>query len=131
MSQAGCLIAEFDLQGNLLGHELLQLQQMTPDWHQHSLESLMNIATLKTQSKFEIREDAVIEIGRFWLPRIGVGIEDLSDTLKEYVVTPDHFSEEERNEYSHILSEWLTSGRYVFHWGQDFYVDAKGSVETS
>ncbi len=43
------------------------------------------------KSKYNLK-NAPIKIKRFWLPKIRVGIEDISDLMKEFVLNPSEFS---------------------------------------
>ena len=75
--------------------------------------------------------DETVSLKRFWLEEIETGIEDLTETMKEFLSEPDAFDDEETIEYKEILEEWKNEGQYVFWWGQDFYVNKDGFVETS
>jgi hypothetical protein len=82
------------------------------------------------QQKFGLR-DETISVERFWLPELEAGIEDLTDTMKEFLNQPESFSDEEKDEYPGLIEEWKKDNDFVLWWGQDFYVNGAGFIETS
>ena len=75
-----------------------------------------------------------ISIKRFYIPEHGVGIVDLTETMREFAENAPgaSWNDEERQEYPELIRGWLESGRYVFCCnGADFYMNSQGYVETT
>jgi hypothetical protein len=71
--------------------------------------------------------DLPISVLRFWIPDIWVGVEDLPESLADYFLNPDEFSQEPND-----VDLWLLNGMFVFNNGwSDYYVSREGRVETS
>jgi hypothetical protein len=79
-------------------------------------------------------KEGPIRIKRFRLPEQQITIEDITDTMSEFLddPCPESWSEEERQEYPELIREWLQDGQYVFYSGAgDYYMSRDGEVETS
>ena len=61
----------------------------------------------------------------------GVGVEDLSEDLREYAVSPDHFTATEQEERNDTLLAWKAEGLFVLWWGQDYFMNQDGDVTSS
>ncbi len=60
-----------------------------------------------------------------------VGIEDITDTIKEYLLNPSSFLKEEQEDLLNSFEEWKKLGQYAFWWGDNFYMGKDGDVESS
>ena len=125
------LTVEFDLNGCLQNHEVNRLESLAVDSEGCVADSMLEEMSRGLERRVSVVADVPISVLRFWLPALDVGIEDLGSTLKEFIIKPEEFSTEEVKEYEHILPDWTAAGKYVFQWNNDFYVDARGNVETS
>jgi hypothetical protein len=76
-------------------------------------------------------ESVKISVKRFWLENINVGIEDVSDSLKEMIQSPETFDAEELADCSESLELWKAEEQYVFWWEQTYYMTKEGDVTTS
>jgi hypothetical protein len=76
-------------------------------------------------------EDRPIHIRRFWLPALEAGIDDLPDTLGEFIKDPHSFDAHETSEYSAALQSWRSSDRFAFWWSAEFEIDGAGEVFAS
>jgi hypothetical protein len=74
-----------------------------------------------------------IHVRKFAIPQHGMSIEDLTDSMQEFLADPneDSWSDEEREEYAEIIREWLESGQYVLNNGNDYFMSESGEVESS
>jgi hypothetical protein len=94
------------------------------------LDDILTKATEFIREKFNLKAETV-SVKRFWLENLEVGVEDFTETIKEFLLDRTQFDEEEVTNYEEILEEWKSEDQYVFWWGQDYYVNKKGFVETS
>jgi len=81
--------------------------------------------------EFDLAGDE-IKVKRFWLPEYRVGIEDVTDDLKEYLQGDlGDVDSSELESYGDSLNEWKLDGMHAFWWEQSFYVNRLGVIETS
>jgi hypothetical protein len=114
----------FDCDGNFMRVEDKQLYPVPKEWRE------------RTPARAECSEEwphklgykeAVIEVKRFWLPNLWIGIEDMPDLLAEFFTDPERFELDPDD-----VEAWKATDQYVFHAGcGDYYMNSEGGVETS
>lgn len=72
-----------------------------------------------------------IDIRRFWIPDLRIGIEDLFDTGKDLRLNRASFTEEEFQDTLDSIEIWESLDQFVFWWHSDFYIGPAGQVESS
>ncbi len=75
--------------------------------------------------------DEPISVKRFRLRQGDAGIDDLSEVLREFLENPSEYESDDRIEMQASADEWLSSGMFVFWWGQDYDVAESGLVSSS
>jgi len=75
--------------------------------------------------------DQPINVKRFSVPDLNVGIEDLPSELRAFSMNPALVESAERPSLQEALSGWIEEALFVLRWDQDFYVDAEGIVTSS
>ncbi len=71
-----------------------------------------------------------IRVKRFFLPEIGVGIEDFPDHFTEILADP-HETEEEKSSIRESMREWEEGDQFVLFWGNDYWLNGSGEVISS
>jgi hypothetical protein len=114
----------FDRKGGLLRVEDKSLYPVPKEWRDRPCASAECSEAWPRELGFK---EAVIEVKRFWLPELWIGVEDMPDTLAEFYTDPERFELEPGD-----VDSWKESDQYVFHAGcGDYYMNSEGGVETS
>jgi len=116
----GHLLVKFGPSGELTEPLLLKADQ--PKQRAERLEDW------KAEVGFETKP---IRIRKFYLDRYQLGIADLPSGMQEAVDSPDEFDEEELEMVMADIDGWLKDGQFVLKWGNEYYMNAAGEVESS
>jgi hypothetical protein len=73
---------------------------------------------------------STIRVKRFFVPDLGVGVQDCPAHFAEILADPDE-TEEEKDSIRESLREWETDGQFVLLWGNDYWLDSRGEVTSS
>jgi hypothetical protein len=83
------------------------------------------------RNRFDLK-DGRIYVKRFWISDKGIGIDDWPFSIQEYIMEPEKFTPEEKEELEEELQGWKEEGDlYVFSWDNEFYVDGNGRIVSS
>ena len=120
----------FDLEGNFVSLDKVAFDDTSKISNELDFDEVTNKLIQNVRQKFGLADETIL-VKRFWLEKLEAGIEDLTETMKEFLTNSDSFEEEEAAEYKELIEDWKDEQQYVFWWGQDFYVSKEGFVETS
>jgi hypothetical protein len=116
--------------------DLLNVQQFSSaelgvlDSQGNSPDQILQAATRRFMQEYELSPEAVA-VKRCWIGDAMIGIEDVTDNIKESIQFPSSFTDEELEDCSDSLNEWKADEQFVLWWAQSYYVSKEGDVETS
>lgn len=131
------IVFQFDSEGNRLGDQetLFSVNDFVKKMEGKELQEVQLQSEIERQIRlFRTRtgfEDTGIQVKRFRLREINVGIEDMPDDVQECLLNPSAFSEQDRVDLTDTLEGWKDENLFVFWWGQSFTMDAEGLVTSS
>lgn len=120
----------FTFSGDMREGELLNRADLLASTDKLDHNIVLDKATLYLQHEFNL-EDQKISVKRFWLGDMDIGIEDVTDNIKECLVDSSSFTPDEIVDCEESLEIWKSEGQFAFWWEQNFYVSLDGFVETS
>lgn len=71
-----------------------------------------------------------IAVRRFFVPELGVGIQDAPDHFAEILADPNS-SKDEKRDIRESMRCWNANGQFVLWWGNDYWLNATGEVTSS
>jgi hypothetical protein len=119
-TRAGFLILRFHQDGRLVDsvtqpvQDIATAAQVRADW--------LASQGFKSQS---------IAVKRFYLPKLNVGVKQLTDSMREAIENPEQFHPAELEEIYSEIPGWVEAGLFVLCWNEDYYVDRSGQVVSS
>lgn len=127
------VMVEFDGDGNYLGITTREI----PKQFLSVINDIYRIEGYIQSALIENWQDEIglmpgtISVKKFFLPDRWIGIQDLPDHFQEILDQPEVYDEEFRREIQDEMKQWLDSGNFVFWWGNDYYLNQEGEVESS
>jgi hypothetical protein len=73
---------------------------------------------------------ATIRVKRFFIPELGIEIEDYPEHFGEILDDPNS-SDEEKADVRDSMETWDADGQFVLYWGNDYWLDDTGEVVSS
>jgi hypothetical protein len=72
-----------------------------------------------------------IHVTKFAIPELEVGIEDIPEHYLDAFRFPADFETDEAAALQKETEDWVQEGRFVLHWGTDYWLDGSGTVIAS
>ena len=69
-------------------------------------------------------------MSQFFIPELGIGIEDYPDHFGEILDDPDS-SDDEKADVRDSMETWDADGQFVLNWGNDYWLESTGEVVSS
>ena len=79
-----------------------------PEFDSTSYPVLLELASKRLSVEFQMVQRP-ISVKRFWLDGRNIGIEDLPEDMKEFLLHPERFNDTERREYEASVERWKES----------------------
>lgn len=123
-------LISFSITGDLLDVKSFGWNDFNSSIDEKSYDSLIWAASLRFVKEYDLESDT-ISVKRFWIENLNAGVEDVSDTIKEMIQSPEIFDSVELADCTESFEAWKQEDQYVFWWEQNYYMSKDGDVETS
>jgi hypothetical protein len=120
----------FSRSGDLKTTKSFEAKEFISHFNSNLYDVLLEKVSHKFKNEYQLNED-LIRIKRFWISNLEVGIEDVTDNIKEFLLDPSEFQLDEQEDCKESFEEWKKEDQYVFWWEQSFYMGKYGDVESS
>ena len=70
-------------------------------------------------------------VRKFVLPEYEIEIRNIPDYLQDYIDDPSLFDEEDAPHLEESIANWNQRGSFVIIWGNDYYMDSEGGIEST
>jgi hypothetical protein len=131
------LIYRFDMDGNYLKCEraaLINNPKKDDETGIYVLDStfMARFSSELVKVKHLIGYQArTIRINEFFDLEHYVGILPYPSDYQNFLDSPDGFSDEEKRIYESHVSRWDKDGNFVFCWGEEYWMNSEGEIESS
>lgn len=120
----------FDRAGNLLGFDTHPLEFLHPQSGIYNIyDERIGPREEAWHRELEFRP-ATIEVKRFSIDELGVGIDDYPEHFAEVLDEPDQ-DEDWKAQIRKDKERWEADGQFVLYWGNDYWLDHTGEVVSS
>ena len=98
--------------GELMRVEKFDINTLYSFSEKGNYQQRLELATNHFRQKFSLKDCSIL-VKRFWNREIKVGIEDVTDGLKEFLVDETSFDDDEIDDYKDLLEDWKTERMFA------------------